>query len=372
MGEIEIRQQKTGSAIVSFVLEVMICGAEDTKIVARQFAEVVREFGGDPWHYLSGRVAHLNSANASWEANSRRTVRKASLCVFVILEQYGEITWSVELNEALGAGKPFLLFCLGETYQRYLTLNRGLTSLDAILDPNDRLLVMMMREVESDRQLTIVPFEHGYFKDELRRQMASLFAQTLELLETRNQRVRLVAVLTDRGRLTVADRQLLAALVVDETEEKNRRKRGLVALSAEGGLAEDEVRELLDSGEEGVQRLTIELLPNLIASPVDDEFMSFCVQVANLSDDVGIARRLVPVLFRLDVRLAVQALDSLELTDVGTRRRLASAIEEHENAIRDAGLAPMGAELAGRCRASSTEAGWIKRCEALIRRLSAN
>jgi hypothetical protein len=355
------------------MLEVMICGADDTKIVEGHFDDVVREFGGEPWHYRKGRVVHVNSANASWNFNSRATVRKADLCVFVVLEQYGEITWTVELDEALAAGKPFLLFCLRDTYQKYLTLNRSVASADAIWNTDDRRLVSMLRELEADKHLTIVPFEHGYFKDELRRQMAGLFSQTLELFETRNQRQRVISALSDLGRLGPADRQLLSSLATDEAEDKNRRKRALNTLAADGGLGDDDLHAVLESAEEGVQRLSITLLPQLATgNPADADLMDFCVQLANSSDDVGVARRLIPALFQMNLTSAMAALDSLDLSDAGTRRRLAATLEDNEEAIVGAGLRTFGAELATRCRVPSAEAGWVKRCDDLIRRLTEN
>lgn len=353
------------------MLEVMLCGAQDLSTVSGQFAEVVLDFGGDPWQYLAGRVLHVNSMNANWAANSRATVQKADLCVFVIVQRYGDITFSVELKTALGSGKPFLIFCLRETYQKYLTLSRSIASPDAISDPGDRALIAAMRELEFDHQLTIVPYDHGYFKDELRRHMATLFSESLELMAVRNQRLGLIGALSGGKRLTSLDRQLLSSLATDETEEKNTRKRALAALADDGGLDEDDLLMVLDSREEGVQRQSIELLPRLWPErPVSEDLLNRCVQIANSSDDVGVTRRLIPVLFAMDVAGALQALDSLNLTEIGARRRLAAAIEEHESAIVQGNLRPQAASLAGRCLAPTTEASWLQKCKDLVERLS--
>jgi hypothetical protein len=353
------------------MLEVMLCGAQDLSTISGQFAEVVLEFGGDPWQYLAGRVLHVNSMNASWAANSRATVQKADLCVFVIVQRYGDITWSVELKEALGSGKPFLIFCLRETYQKYLTLSRSIASPDAISDPGDRALIAAIRELEYDHQLTIVPYEHGYFKDELRRHMATLFSESLEVMAMRNQRLGLIGALDGGKRLTSMDRQLLSSLATDEAEDKNIRKRALTALAEDGGLDEDDLQMVLDSREEGVQRLSVELLPRLWPErPVSEELLNRCVQIANSSDDVGVTRRLIPVLFAMDVAGALHAMDSLNLSEVGARRRLAAAIEEYESAIVEDDLRFQAASLAGRCLAQTTEAGWLQKCKDLIERLS--
>jgi hypothetical protein len=98
------------------MLEIMLCGASDTDRVRNEFVQVIEGFGASPLHYLSGDILHINSATATWDRNSTTTVRSADLCVFVIVERYGEITWTRELREALDIGKPFVVLCLADTY----------------------------------------------------------------------------------------------------------------------------------------------------------------------------------------------------------------------------------------------------------------
>lgn len=88
------------------MLRLMLCGASDMDKVERQFSEVAADFGAEAMCYLDGRVRYRNSATASWVENSRMSVSSADLCVFVILEKYGEITWTTELSEALALGVP--------------------------------------------------------------------------------------------------------------------------------------------------------------------------------------------------------------------------------------------------------------------------
>jgi hypothetical protein len=300
-------------------------------------------------------------------------VQKADLCVFVVIEKFGDITWSVELETALSMGKPFLIFCLRETYQKYMTLLRSVVDQSAIADEGDRRLVETLRALESDRQLTVVPFDHGYFKDELRRQMAALFAQSLTVMERGNQRSRVLGALSETARISAVDRAILAALATDEAEDKNARKRALSALAESGGVDEDDLKILLESMEEGIQRLTIMLLPKLAPErPIDPELLSFCVAVANASDDVGISRRLIPVVFEMDLENAIDAMESLSLADIGARRRLAGALEEYEAELVALGLHRQAVDLAKRCMVATSEAGWLKRCEELVSRLSAS
>ncbi len=113
------------------MLEIMLCGAEDTDQVRAEFVQVVEACGGIPLHYLSGDVRYINSLASSWTENSKATVEDADLCVFVIVERFGSITWETELRAALNAGVPFLVLCLASTYATYVTLTRTIDDLGA-------------------------------------------------------------------------------------------------------------------------------------------------------------------------------------------------------------------------------------------------
>jgi hypothetical protein len=349
----------------------MLCGASDTERIRGEFAEVVGQFGGDPWHYLSGRILHLNSAQASWERNSRVTVTHADLCVFVVVERYGQVTWETELREAISSGKPFLLFCLDITYQRYLTLSRAVVDPAAVVNSDDRLLVATLRELESDRELTIVPFRYGYFGHELRRQMAALYAMALGHLEERNRRAGLSHLMSAPDRLTPSDLTVVVGLALDEAEDKWVRKQAVRALAARRAADEETVLGLLSSIEQGVQRLVVHCLDELYATrPADADLLEQCVAIVNTSDDVGLARRLIPSLLRIDVPLGVRALGALDLVESGVRRRLAEALEAAEEEIVRHGLVAEARHLLSRCLEDAREAGWRTRCRALDARLA--
>ena len=38
------------------MLNVLLCGANDTELIASAFNEEIVACGGDPWHYQSGRI----------------------------------------------------------------------------------------------------------------------------------------------------------------------------------------------------------------------------------------------------------------------------------------------------------------------------
>jgi len=354
------------------MLSVMLCGAADTVRVHHEFVEVVNQFGGDAWHYLSGQIQHVNSMQSSWVRNSRRTVQQADLCVFVIVETYGEVTWETELNEALLLGKPLLVFCLDSTYQKYLALSQAVSDPSAIRDERDRSLVATLAELESDRQFTLVHFGYGFFKEELRRQMANLFALCLSESEERNRRGSLARMLADPAQVTASYLPVVARMAGDEFEDKTVRKQAIRCLAARRAADEDQTLALLSSAEQGVQRFTVQSLPDLyVTRPVDPEFFDQCVTIASGSDDVGLARRLIPVLLSMDIAAAIGSFALLDLTEIGVRRRLAQALESVEAEIVAGGLNAEVAALLQRCREHTEVKGWLARCEAFELRLRA-
>jgi hypothetical protein len=353
------------------MLKVMLCGAADTERLREEFTRTVLAFGGEPWHFVSGHILHLNNAQSSWQENSAYTVERADLCVFAIVERYGEITWKTELRRALAAGKPFLVLCLNETRQKYLTLRTAISDRSAITDPNERELVDLLSELESEQlQMTIASFGYGTFGEELRHQLTALFTLLLDQQEKRNRRAAAARLMHLPARLGMADLVALTELALDETEEKTSRKRAIRALADRRAAGEDTVRALLASTEEGVQRLTVQLLPDLMADDeADRDFFDHCVEIANRSDDVGLLRRLIPVLTQMDVAAALQSFESLDVTEIGTRRRLADALEAAEDEIRQAGLTAEAAAVLDRCLTPTSEKGWLARCRELRDRL---
>jgi hypothetical protein len=143
-------------------------------------------------------------------------VRTADICVFVVIERFGAITWETELQAALEAGVPFRFLCLEGTYKKYLNLLRSVTSLAAIRDENDRSLVEALHEIESTQQLTILPFDHHQFKDALTRHLALLFSEGVLMLKQRSRRRALIPRLNAPGRLSPADLAHAVEIAQDE------------------------------------------------------------------------------------------------------------------------------------------------------------
>jgi hypothetical protein len=349
----------------------MLCGAADTRNVLEHFERVVRDVGGQPMTYLQGAITYSNAVGARFEANSRASVLDADICVFVVVEDYGDLTWRTELDTALQAGTPFLVLCLDATYAKYRILNE-LRSLDGVTDPSDRRMTQVLRSLEYDWQLTVAPFTPATFEQKIREQLGGLFEAGMRLVQQRNVRTALRLTVADADKLSASDVQRLVELATDELEDKGPRKRAIRLLADRGGLDEDDVFALLESSEQGVQRLAFDTLPRLVRAPVGDEFLIRAVEVANNADDVGIPRRLVPALVQLDRAGAVRAFEHLTLAEEGTRRRLAMALIAVEEAIREAELNDVARRLLDRCLSVSAEQDWKTAAREMRDRLAAS
>lgn len=347
------------------MLAVLLCGAADTEAFAQGFADEVRAFGGEPWFYQSGDILYSNTAHADWRQNSSLSVQQADMCVFVLVHDVGQITWDVELNTALRHGKPFLLLCLEETYHRYLELTRsGVDS--GSLGADDHALLGLLQRLDATLNLTAVPFARRYFRDALRVQMSNLFADSLHLVQQRNQRDNMLAGLRPGQTPSEYEQHVLIEIALDETEFVRVRKYAIGALIPVG-VAGDELRELVGSPSQGVARLTIEHLDELVQPETDlCDFLAFCVATVNDSDDVGLARRLIAKILSISLPEGIHALKKVDLAEIGARRRLAGVLEAREDDIRCAGLQSEAADLLTRCLVKTSDDGWIARGRAFL------
>lgn len=350
------------------MLAVLLCGAADTSDLAHEFADLVREFGGEPWFYQSGNIFYSNTAHADWNQNSSLSVQQADMCVFVLVREIGRTTWDVELRTALSHGKPFLLLCLDDTYHRYLELSRS--GVDrAALPADDLELVDLLHYLGAKLNLTAVPFTRPYFPDVLRGQMSNLVADALHLMQQRNRRDSILHTLRPGQAPNEFEQSVLTEIALDETEFVRTRKHAVLALLGVG-VAEDTARELVGSASQGIARLAIEHLDELIAPGTNTaDLLDHCIAVANDSDDIGLSRRLIGKILDVSLQEGLSALQRLDLAEIGSRRRLAAVLEAREDDIHTAGLEILAASLLDRCLTKTADAGWIARCRALLDRL---
>ncbi|MER6970892.1 hypothetical protein ABT304_07555 [Nocardioides sp. NPDC000445] len=352
------------------MLDVLLCGAGDTSEVRDDFVHLVSEVGGTPLHYQSGDIFYANTATSTWAENSQASVKSSDLCVFVIVRALGSITWITEFREVVTSGKPFVMLCLDSTYNRYLALSEAARrSADPGPEADDRVLLDTLAAVERDHQITIVPFPAGGFAEALRRQLATTYAVALKTLEERNRRSFLRTLFNDPESLAAHHLEWATELALDETEEKGPRKQAILALAQRHATSQETTLGLLGSPEQGVQRLAFAQLPDLyLERPPRLDFLRAVIEIANATDDVGVARRLLPTLFDIDLAAALEALTALNLADSGLRRRLTEQLELHEDRIREFGLTPDALRLAQRAHVGSNDQDWKMRLKQFIER----
>lgn len=310
------------------MLQIMLCGAHDVGEIASPFTEVAHDFGAEAWFYQQGTIQHVNSRTSTWVENSRATVDKADICVFVILDRYGDITWNHELYLALQLGKPFVILALHTAWVRYNTLRYTITDTAAIRSEDDRKLVELLQMISSDYQLTITPFTYTSFKDSLRRELSGLFQAGIGFVQTHNQRAILLDALTTGAPLTREQVHQLIALATDEYEsDKLARKSALRRLATDHVRDEELLRDVCRSQEQGIQRLGFDLVADLMTLPPTQETVHELAQIASHTDDVGIPRRLITAFGEIDATFSDLLLDEIGNVEEGVRRRAFEAVE---------------------------------------------
>jgi len=309
----------------SIMPSIMLCGAGDTAEVLPSFIETVDPMGFEPWSFLDGTIRYRNSKSTGWKDNSRGSVREADIVVFVILEKYGKIAWTEEFPTVIEAGVPFLIFCLDETLAAYRNRHIAGTSQTK---PDQSDLFATLETLEHNHQLTIVPFGRRFFSVMFRQHLAMLLEQAATALRQENIRALERSLILGEGDLTPVQIESVRRIVRDEMEDKNLRKRGMDALWRHSAFTSAEITELAGSAEQGVARKMIAMLANLGDFLTEDSLKEIVVTV-NDSDDVGMRRRLVTALGGLPPRWILNAVAELQISEIGTARRVLHMIEHH-------------------------------------------
>lgn len=319
------------------MLQIMLCGAHDVGEVSRAFSEVVRDFGAEPWFYQEGKILHINSSTSTWVQNSIATVDRVDVCVFVVLNQYGDITWNRELRRALEVGKPFIVLALQSALTRYNTLLHSLVDTGAVRSEDDRKMVDLFRLISTDFELTVTPFEYATFKDVARGALSALFEEGARMLQARNARGALLQALGSQADLRQSQVSELISLACDDYEsDKLARKTAVRRLAAAGVRDEELVLDLARSREQGVQRLAFDLMPQLIPIPISQDLISELATVVSQSDDVGISRRFISFVGEIDPLSLDVVFRAVGVNEEGNRRRAYEAVEQHAVEIREA------------------------------------
>lgn len=323
------------------MIQMMLCGAHDVGDLTRAFTDVAQDFGAEPWFYQQGKIKHVNSYTSRWTENSRATVKKVDICIFVMLDRYGDITWNHELDAALQVGKPFVVLALESAWIRYSNFQHSLTDSDALRSEDDRHMVELLRMISADYQITVTPFTYVTFKEKLRGELACLFQAGVELVEGRNQRAILLDALGGGEPLNRGQVEQLIALATDEYEtNKLARKLALRRLAADGVRDDELVLEVCRSSEQGIQRLGFDLVPDLLTVSPNEDIVRELAQIASGTDDVGIPRRLILALGKVESAMTDVVLDAIESVEEGVRRRAFEVVEKNWDAV----LSAWGAE----------------------------
>lgn len=310
-------------------MDIMLCGANDVREISDGFIKTVMDMGAAPWFYQLGTIFHINSSTSSWASNSRASVAKADVCVFVMLEEYGEITWSQELQQALDLGKPFLVMAHEDKFMRYMNLSHSLSDVDSIKSEEDKKMVSLLRMIQSDFQLTIRPFSYMTFPEILRCELSSLFLEGIGHLERRNLRAHVLDVLDTTKPLTSSNLQQLAELATDEHESnKLARKRALTRLAADKIRGWELLLTTCNSKEQGIQRLAFDCIPWLVPLPIEPDRIEELAAIATRSDDIGIPRRLILAIAEACPTELDTALSLLDGKEAGLRRLAFEAAED--------------------------------------------
>lgn len=344
------------------MLQIMLCGAHDASDISDAFSEVTRDFGGEPWHYADGTIRHINSVTSSWVHNSRATVRDADLCVFVIVEQWGDITWNHELDEALAGGKPFVVMALEKTWTRVMNLRHGVSDLTAVKSEGDRQLLELFRKISSDYQLTVVSFTYMTFKERLRGLLSALMLEGLHLTEARNRREAFIALLHSDTGLRPHQVAEAVELACDEYELNKLARKTALRRLADGGYRDGElVLSVCRSMEQGVQRLGFELLPQLLPEG-DSDLLDELAGAADRSDDLGVRRRFIVSAGTIAPTRIDELLPLVTATDVSLRRLAYEAVDAQWDQVMDAwGRDRMAQFLVVCAGGAAATAGWVER-----------
>lgn len=316
-------------------MQIMMCGAGDIAPFLEEFKSQVTLFEWRPICFLDGNLKYTNYHN--YLENSVETVKRSDVVVFVINQDYGDITWQNEFHAANQEGITYIILCLSDTFKKYVDFNWSTEEQNELKD-NDMKLFTALNEIER-LQKTIITYTPDSFAQNLRKQLSLTIEQAAKALIKENRRKVLLDIVLSRDKEKIKEyatprhREFLIDILMDIFQKKEVRKRVLEVFAVQKNffLEENELINCLNDAEQGLQRKTIELLPELVHADIHDMDRVFLVlrELIVNSDDVGIDRRVSVSMLDLDVVRAVKELSDIPLKDVGTPRRIIQWIEQY-------------------------------------------
>ena len=278
------------------VLSVRPCGEMDTDLVTHELVQLAGEIGGHSWHYQSGDVRVLCTANPRGASNSRQKVSRADLCVLVALDLHGK--WTEAIRQDFKAGTLFVILCLKRTYKEMAEMLRSATSRESVDDTYLRSAVQELFDFEMTREPTVVQLEVPESRLLLRRAVAKRSGTALEGPRRRTRRSTLGGIWSAPGSLMPRELAGVADAPRQDFEDKRVRKAAIEAPLARRAWNAMTVVGSLQANEHGVQRLADSSPSEVLkVHPAAADVLAGAVRVESWSDDVGVARLLFSEVF---------------------------------------------------------------------------
>ena len=344
-------------------MNIMVCGSARVEDYQSQFVPVIEGFGCESQFFTFGNIYHTPGGNPDEKLASEDAVAHADICVFVITRTIGSITWDAELPAAKTYGVPIII--MAEKAAMTVYKIHDCVELEQI--PNDELRAVckVLRDVIENYGIMPIPFDNKSFEEKLRSEINRIFYIAVQHYRERNLRLR--ALLNTE--ISETNRLLIQRVSLDPFEDKQYRKQAVRKLS-QVGITADNIYVLLESDEQGVSRLTAELLPELLhGMKPPDGFFEKCIAIGNDQDDQGLIRRLIINLFKLDAVQALDACQGLDFGEVGIRRRVGLKLVEHADYLVAHGRKDQLHDLLKICAKPAKEQAWQKACGDMLKEL---
>lgn len=319
-------------------MNVMLCGATDIEdIVLDGFNSVSRDIGFQALNFINGDITYHNYGENKWERNSKLTVHNADLLVFVINEQYGNITWNTEFEETLSNGKNFIVLCFHKTYQRYRDVVTGQSRLPTKNQNKDlRQTIEIIQKLEVEHQITIITFRVDDFKLVLKKQLLAMFRYGVQLIEKENAKNSFLPILMSskfndipKKLINEKNTRLCKEILFDFFEKKEIRKRAMEYFFVVKSLTDDEIIELCLDTEQGISRKATKHISDLINPENDLETLYNDILTSIANEEVGVVRRAIVSFFELNLEKAIKYFHLFFPTnDSGVPRRIIAKIYE--------------------------------------------
>lgn len=143
------------------------------------------------------------------------------------------------------------------------------------------------------------------FFSQIETEFPDLLKDEFEILELDEEEIAIYNVSTDL-------RSKLLKYIFDDTKSKDKRKRALTVFCHHKGISDNDIIRLFRSREQGISRLTLERLSDLVTA--DNNRKLLCKEVvsfASESVDVGIPRRVGAFLYSVDFVNAIKEIPLL-------------------------------------------------------------